>query len=277
MPDDRHLSDRYLDHSQVALCEWSGVEVFRSRAGPGIFPEHEHPEVQLSVRIVRPESGRSLASPGSLSIVESGSPHAGTLDHRAEFLMLYLHPERLDREAFAISGQSSVELRDAERSDDSWMTAALATMHGELHRGASNGVVAEALSMAVLTQLLANHSTLRLPGWTRVRPLAAHDVREACGLLEEALVAGTSIAAIATHLGMGASRFAKAFRSAVGMPPYAYLIRHRVLRTAREIATGDKPLAQVALDGGFSSQSHMTAQFRRVLGTTPASYRRKRE
>lgn len=192
---------------------------------------------------------------------------------RAEFLMLYIDPTRLDQEAEATTGQSSVELHGVEGSDDDWMTDALATIHGELHSGATRGVVAEALGMAVLTRLLASHSTLHLPTWARVRPLPAFQVREACGLLGEALTMGTSISEISAHLGMGTSRFAKAFRSATGMPPYAYLIRQRVRLASHLLATTGRPLVEVALESGFASQSHMTAQFRRLLGTTPARYR----
>jgi AraC family transcriptional regulator len=37
---------------------------------------------------------------------------------------------------------------------------------------------------------------------------------------------------------------------------------------------GQKPLAEVALDAGFSSQSHFTTAFRLTTGMTPCQWRR---
>ena len=41
------------------------------------------------------------------------------------------------------------------------------------------------------------------------------------------------------------------------------------------LQTGSTPLSQIALDLGFSSQSHFTRLFSSLTGFTPASYRRQ--
>jgi AraC-like DNA-binding protein len=38
----------------------------------------------------------------------------------------------------------------------------------------------------------------------------------------------------------------------------------------------DDPLSQIALDGGFTDQPHLTRLFRRIVGVTPAAWRRLR-
>jgi len=55
------------------------------------------------------------------------------------------------------------------------------------------------------------------------------------------------------------------------MPPHAYLESVRI-RHAQALLTAGVPLVQVALDSGFSSQSHLTNRFKRVLGVTPGQY-----
>jgi len=55
------------------------------------------------------------------------------------------------------------------------------------------------------------------------------------------------------------------------MPPYAYLESVRIRHTQRLIKAG-KPLAEVAAEVGFSSQSHMTRQFKNIIGVTPGQY-----
>src|SRR3990167_2943268 len=42
------------------------------------------------------------------------------------------------------------------------------------------------------------------------------------------------------------------------------------LRRSAQALSSDAPLAELAVDHGFSDQAHMTREFRRWLGTTPA-------
>jgi AraC family transcriptional regulator len=51
-------------------------------------------------------------------------------------------------------------------------------------------------------------------------------------------------------------------------------MRRRIEHAQRKLARRDVPLKVVAADCGFADQSHMTRLFRRVLGATPAEYRR---
>lgn len=77
----------------------------------------------------------------------------------------------------------------------------------------------------------------------------------------------TDLADIAGH---SASHFTLLFKAATGRTPYRHVLTLRVER-AREliIATPERGLADIAFATGFSSQSHMTAAFRQVLGRTP--------
>ncbi len=63
------------------------------------------------------------------------------------------------------------------------------------------------------------------------------------------------------------------FRQQVGMPPYAYLTYRRV-EEAKKLLQQQWPLTQTALETGFADQSHLTRQFKRMLGVTPGAYRR---
>jgi AraC-like DNA-binding protein len=68
-------------------------------------------------------------------------------------------------------------------------------------------------------------------------------------------------------------RLSRQFKQAFGRTPHAYLVQLR-LRAARTLlACGGEP-AQVAIDVGFSDQSHLGRWFRRAYRITPAAYRR---
>ena len=68
---------------------------------------------------------------------------------------------------------------------------------------------------------------------------------------------------------------ARTFRRREGLAPHQFIIRERVNAARAMIAKGDVTLAEAALSAGFGDHSQMTATFRRVLGVTPGSLRRR--
>jgi AraC family transcriptional regulator len=70
--------------------------------------------------------------------------------------------------------------------------------------------------------------------------------------------------------------FARMFTLAIGVSPHRYVSRIRLENAMAEIAAGRLPLAQIALNARFSSQSSFTRAFHRATGMTPAEYRSRR-
>jgi transcriptional regulator GlxA family with amidase domain len=81
---------------------------------------------------------------------------------------------------------------------------------------------------------------------------------------------------LAALLGYSEFHFIVAFRNALGIPPHEYLIRRRIERARQLMLASDLPLCQVAAECGLADQSHLTRLFRRVVGDTPAAWRRNR-
>jgi AraC-like DNA-binding protein len=65
----------------------------------------------------------------------------------------------------------------------------------------------------------------------------------------------------------------KLFRSATGVPPYAYVKQLRMRRARALLRAGTKPSA-VAYQCGFSDQSHFTRDFVRLMRLTPRQFMR---
>lgn len=78
---------------------------------------------------------------------------------------------------------------------------------------------------------------------------------------------------LAAELGLPAIHVARGFRAHRGMSVGEYGRRLRIEWAASELADRDRPLAEIAAEGGFADQSHFTRLFRRYVGTTPAKYR----
>jgi AraC family transcriptional regulator len=71
------------------------------------------------------------------------------------------------------------------------------------------------------------------------------------------------------------SHFAKKFRNSAGLSLQRFVNRRRLQSSMALLRADSTPLSQIALDLGFSSQSHFTRLFSDMTGFTPSSFRRQ--
>ncbi|WGV25810.1 helix-turn-helix domain-containing protein [Halotia branconii] len=82
-----------------------------------------------------------------------------------------------------------------------------------------------------------------------------------------------SLAEIAEVINISPTYFASLFKQATKIPPHQYVIQQRVERAKSMLSKTDLAIADIALQVGFSSQSHLTQQFKRLTGMTPKQVR----
>lgn len=83
-----------------------------------------------------------------------------------------------------------------------------------------------------------------------------------------------STASMADAARMSVSRLHALFREELDTSPHAWLLQQRIEAACRELAGGNRPIAEVALRAGFSDQSALNRALRRHRDTTPAAWRR---
>jgi len=83
-----------------------------------------------------------------------------------------------------------------------------------------------------------------------------------------------SLQALANESGYSRVHFVRMFRAATGYSPHSYLLTLKLERVQELLKNPSMSLIDIALDCGFSSHSHMSRLFRKVLGVTPSAYRR---
>jgi AraC family transcriptional regulator len=105
-------------------------------------------------------------------------------------------------------------------------------------------------------------------------PRLARDVlRRAIRFVNDNLDSKLKWDEIATAVGLDPFTFGRGFKHATGITPHQYIIRCRLRRAMRLLARDELALADIAIEVGFSCQSHLTNQFRKHLGTTPGAFR----
>ena len=140
-------------------------------------------------------------------------------------------------------------------------------MHG---RNDSSSLAIEAICLELFASAIAEARAERTaertaaPGWLRV----------ASDLIQDHCVEGTCVADIARACDVHPVYLSRAFRKFFGCSPGDYLRRCRLERAVNLLASTAMPLSMVALQCGYTDQSHLNAAFRRAYDTTPAKYRR---
>jgi AraC family transcriptional regulator len=67
----------------------------------------------------------------------------------------------------------------------------------------------------------------------------------------------------------------RAFKVSVGVPPFNYIARRRVELACTMMSTTREPLCQIAIACGMCDQAHLSRVFRRMIGMSPAAWRRE--
>jgi len=79
---------------------------------------------------------------------------------------------------------------------------------------------------------------------------------------------------IAAAVGVHPAHLSRVFRKHEGCTVGDYARRLRIEAAREQLATSDLSLGEIALEAGFSDQSHFSRLFRAATGHTPATYRR---
>jgi AraC family transcriptional regulator len=82
------------------------------------------------------------------------------------------------------------------------------------------------------------------------------------------------LAEIAGVAHLSPCHFARLFKRSTGLPPHQYVIARRVERAQALLRAGGLTAGEVAVAVGFSDQAQLTRHFKRLVGVTPARFRR---
>ena len=75
------------------------------------------------------------------------------------------------------------------------------------------------------------------------------------------------------HLSEG--QFCRSFKQLTGLPPFAYLVRLRILQSCRELSSTNKKVTDIASTHGFNNISYYNRAFLKVMNMTPTEYRKQ--
>jgi AraC-like DNA-binding protein len=148
--------------------------------------------------------------------------------------------------------------------------SSLRSLHVTLEESAST-LERESRLLATILTLLSRHATAPSLAYEPARePGAVERVRR---YLHEHYAENPSLSDLAALAGLSPYHLLRVFRRTTQLPPHAYLTQVRVAQ-ARTLLAAGLPAVRVAMETGFTDQSHLTRHFKRAFGVTPGQYAR---
>lgn len=209
-----------------------------------VLPLHGEMEIEVGGRGGRLDAFRAAA-------VAPHTAHAQSADGANRFLVL-------DCDAAAFDDDALERLQRAPFLD---LPPDLQRLLAALDP-AQPGAGAEACAALALRQLCAQRRA-----WARLQAL--------CRRIEDTPGQPWPVERMAETAHLSVSRLHALFREALGRTPQDWLSARRLDWVRRQLAHGERPIAQLALDSGYADQSALTRALRRETGYTPAAYRRR--
>ena len=153
---------------------------------------------------------------------------------------------------------------------------ALAIVNALQDGTADDGLYVDTLAQMMAVHLARAHSTRSCPARTTpVETLSKWRVRRLLDYIEAHLDGDLSLEALGAVAEISPLYLARSFKYAVGQSPHQYVLSRRVERAKELLRSSEAPIVDVALNSGFSSQSHLSSWFVRQVGVSPAKYRRQ--
>ncbi len=252
----------------------SGIRALSAHFEEFAFTRHEHDHFVIGLigagrQTFELGTENYVTTPGQLMLINPGEPHTGRAAMAGGFSYLAFYPEMEDLSRFLdesdLRSSGTLGFRNTLVQDEA--------VHGWLWTSA-NRVSAEPLAtetqfVLAMRELLRRHGTCdaRMTGPRRAR----RELSRARDYLHAHLEIRITLEELAQVAGLSPYHLTRLFTAAFGLPPHKYLEGLRVRRAQQLLASG-LPIADVALAGGFSSQSHLNRSFKRILGVTPSAF-----
>jgi AraC family transcriptional regulator len=213
-------------------------------------------------RSVRPAAGDVFFCPAHVTT-------AVRCEKAFESILLCLSPTIFSRVADESEGTTFGEVAPAIMRKDSFVERVVTFLADEVNREgcASEKLFASSLTTALAIHLSREYRNRSKPQKSVVR-LSDDELSRLNRHIDGNLDSPLTSEELASLVGRSRFHFSRLFKISTGTTPHQYVIRRRV-ECARELLRAGHAIADVAVQVGFSSQSHLHSHIQRAFGCTP--------
>jgi AraC family transcriptional regulator len=227
-------------------------------------------------RVTRRSANGTLVEdvrPCAYTTMAAGTDYHWSTEGPIAFAHIYLEPgfharvvgEALDRDPAVIGFAERIG------AFDPLIARLLMALISSAEIGDTAEMALELQLQALMVQMCDAH--LRMPSGAerlRIAPHALSRVRDYVAANLERPITLDDLAALS---GYSRFHFARGFRAATGMPPYAYIVRERIALACQLLGERDRPINTIAAATGFASHAQFSSRFRQMTGLSPSAFR----
>lgn len=270
-----------MEPERIALPE-AGFSVSRVFFAAG---HYRHPPAGVfQLRVVRRGSSyadidlgqgmrRVFTRPGDVLLSRQDRDTGFRIDDSREVTLVEVHPDLVG----ALLASLGATLDDLDAlTDRPFRAPVIAELCRELETvDAVEAAAGRSLLSAVVTLLVRQARARRLASPRRA--LSEQRLRAVIEFIDRNLASTITLDQLADVAQMQQRSFTNAFKRAMAMPAYQYILRRRLDRGVELLTGTDQPIADIAQQVGFAHQAHFTRLMRRLKGKTPAELRASRD
>ncbi|MBW4541344.1 MAG: AraC family transcriptional regulator [Myxacorys chilensis ATA2-1-KO14] len=197
-------------------------------------------------------------------------------DQEIDFTHFYLDPAFVAQVAHETVDPDRVEIQFEPKRSDALVYQICQALRSDLDTGGSgNGFYGDSMATALAAHLLRRYSTRRLTFREYEDGLSKFKLKQAIEYIHAHLGENLSLAAIADELDMSQYYFCRLFKRSTGISPHQYLIQQRVERAKQLLRQPERTITAIALECGFSNQSHFAKHFGKLVEISPKQFRKQ--
>ena len=216
-------------------------------------------------------------APGKICLMPQGQDSKWHINGDIEFMHMYFHDEAL-RHYASTTLQSDVrfiELKDLLYEEDIKLRQLFIEYASLIEAHAiCSPLFVEQAAHKILHHLLINHNGFLLKDEKIRGGLSPKCMRITRDYIHQNLSQKLTIELLSKSANLSPFHFARMFKISFGESPASFITRSRIERVKSLLNTSIS-LAVISTEVGFSQQSHMTNSFKKLVGLTPASFRKR--
>jgi len=240
-----------------------GLEILYAKRHRLDFPDHTHDTFNIALILDQTFSvklpGKVLRAPaGTLCITNPDEVHATPCEQIMgnTFTTFYIAPDVLK----SMNAGEAVFFDGKVIYDDYLFSQFLSLSNEPLHT-ASHYESRILSCLALLVKKYANPARFK-----------SSDLRLFREFLDEHSFQSFSLVDTAKKFGMDSFKFLRLFKQETGLTPNRYVIQKRI-EAAKDQLLYAEDLLEVAVSTGFYDVSHLTREFKKIVGVSPGVYR----
>ncbi len=191
-------------------------------------------------------------------------------------LHIHLDPPLFDRTVEELTDRDPARITLMEHAgfSDPLLWQIGLTLGNELKNPSTmSALYAQTTAQMVVVHLLRHYATNQVVVKEHKQGLTMKQMQRVKEYIQVNLTKDLTLEDLAEQTGYSPYHFARLFRQATGDTPHQFVIRHRIKEAQHLLRNTDLPIAQIAIETGFTHQSHLTRVFKRFVSTTPKAFR----